>query len=224
MPLVSHTHTLPQHIIWDWNGTLQDDVQAAVNSINFFLEERNLPTIDVEHHRNIFSFPVKHYYTALGFTLENENWAQLSGDFIARFISDDSVTLFESTVPTLTQIKQLGIGMSLVSASEQNTLNQVLADHDIRGYFEHVLGLTDHSANSKKHLVEQLLDSLNYAPSEVLMIGDTTHDKEIADSVGCPCILVTSGYQSEARLRACGCPVLPSIEHLTAYLHTDPNF
>ena len=56
----------PKHIIWDWNGTLQNDVLAAVAGINFLLEQRGMPLVDIQKHRELFSFPARNYYIALG--------------------------------------------------------------------------------------------------------------------------------------------------------------
>ena len=72
-----------RHIVWDWNGTLLDDVQASVNTINQLLAVRSLPRTDASRYRELFGFPVRNYYTAIGFRLENENW-----DLLARTYHD----------------------------------------------------------------------------------------------------------------------------------------
>lgn len=208
---------LPRHIVWDWNGTLQNDVQAAVNGINRLLEERGLPTVDVEKHRSLFSFPVSNYYTALGFKLEEEDWPLLSKTFITAFLSDESTTLFRGTVPTLTLLAAQGVGMSILSASEQSTLEQSLVNHGIQNFFTKVKGLDNHSAGSKLHMAEALFNAIGGPLNEVWLVGDTTHDKEVADAAGCNCILLASGYQSRERLIQCGCPVLDSVSDIPAF-------
>ncbi len=206
-----------RHIVWDWNGTLQDDVQAAVNGINRLLEERGLPTVDVDKHRDLFAFPVSNYYTALGFKLENENWPLLAKTFITAFLADESTTLFRGTVPTLTLLASHGIGMSILSASEQATLEQSLARHGIRQFFREVKGLDNHGAGSKLHMAEALFTTIGTPLDDVWLVGDTTHDKEVADAAGCNCILLASGYQSRERLQQCGCPVLDSVSDIPAF-------
>ena len=49
-------------IIWDWNGTLLNDIELCVLTINELLERRNLTLLSVEDYREVFSFPVKNYY------------------------------------------------------------------------------------------------------------------------------------------------------------------
>lgn len=60
------------HIIWDWNGTILNDVDHAVAMMNTLLVEHNLPLIDREYYREIFDFPVLHYYQKLGFNFEKQ--------------------------------------------------------------------------------------------------------------------------------------------------------
>ena len=211
------TRKLPRHIVWDWNGTLQVDVQAAVNGINMLLVERGLPTVDVEKHRSLFSFPVSNYYTALGFKLENENWTLLARNFITTFLADKSITLFRGTVPTLTRLSSYGIDMSVLSASEQASLESSLIRSGIRNFFGEVSGLDNHGAGSKLHLAEALFKRIGGPFDDVWLVGDTTHDKEVADSAGCNCILLASGYQSHERLAQCACPVLDSVADIPEF-------
>ena len=59
------------HIIWDFNGTLFDDVEAGINSVNDMLSERGLKTLeDKEDYRKVFKFPIIEYYKDLGFDFE----------------------------------------------------------------------------------------------------------------------------------------------------------
>ncbi|MBN2352282.1 MAG: hypothetical protein JXD23_06910 [Spirochaetales bacterium] len=53
-------------VVWDWNGTLLNDMEACIRSMNLMLENRSLPPIDFETYRNVFTFPVIDYYRAVG--------------------------------------------------------------------------------------------------------------------------------------------------------------
>lgn len=204
----------PKHIIWDWNGTLQDDVLAAIAGINVLLEQRGMPLVDIKKHRELFSFPVRNYYIALGFDLENEDWNELSNTFIKAFLAEPSTNLFDWTIPTLAYFKEKEIGMSLVSAAEENTLKQTVGKYGILHYFDNIVGLSDHGAGSKAENAKRLISTLGIPTDEIFLIGDTTHDKEVADYAGCSCILVESGYESRERLLKSGAKVIPSIKEL----------
>ena len=73
-----------QHIIWDWNGTLLDDVPHAVKTINHFLEKHGLEQLDHERYRNIFRFPIFDYYQALGFDFKKAPFESLCHQYVDR--------------------------------------------------------------------------------------------------------------------------------------------
>ena len=49
-------------ILWDWNGTLLDDVEVCIESMNSMLSKRKKPLLTREHYKEIFTFPVIDYY------------------------------------------------------------------------------------------------------------------------------------------------------------------
>ena len=71
------------HIIWDWNGTLLDDVGACVRAINQMLGSRGLPLLkSVAAYRAVFGFPIEDYYRRVGFDFDKEPFADLSDEYI----------------------------------------------------------------------------------------------------------------------------------------------
>lgn len=217
LPPNSRPNGLPAHIVWDWNGTLRDDIQAAVNGINVLLEQRCLPTVDVARHRETFGFPVKDYYRALGFRLEHEDWDAMAREFHQHFVADRSPMLRPAAVPTLDAFRQRGVGMSLLSACEFSILDRLLEEYGLRRYFADVRGLDNLHARSKLDIGREMVRSLGTSPEHVWFIGDTDHDWEVASAIGSPCLLLADGYQSPRRLARCGCPVLPSLEHVLPF-------
>ena len=212
---------LPSHIVWDWNGTLQDDVQAAVNGINVLLARRGLPLSTLEIHRRHFGFPVRNYYTALGFRLEDEDWDELSQSYYDAFYSDPTPRLFDATMPTLRRLRALGVGMSRVSAAERTVLVSSLKRYGLDALLDNICGLGDRNAQSKlelgRDLVGRLVRDCGFDPRAIWFVGDTNHDYEMAAACGASCLLLTCGYQSEERLAACPCPRVGSIADVLGF-------
>ena len=209
----------PRHIIWDWNGTLQDDVEAAVNGINALLLPRNLPLCTLERHRRLFQFPVRKYYEAVGFELEKENWQALAVRFHEVFTNDPTIRLKPEARTVLQTFKEAGIGQSLLSACEQGILDRLVAHYGIRDYFGVVSGLDNLSAQSKLENGRRLVEGLGLPPEEVWFIGDTDHDYELAHAFGASCLLLTDGYQDDARLAHCPCPKIHSLGAVLDFFH-----
>ena len=96
-----------------------------------------------------------------------------------------------------------------------NTLTQF---HGIRIFFQKVIGLENHYAWSKLEVGQAWIKELPYDPHNVVLIGDTVHDHEVAQNIGVDCVLVGHGHNSYARLVKTGTKVYHNIEELESWL------
>jgi len=209
-----------RHVIWDWNGTLLDDAQACVDAINVLLERRKLPTVTCEQYRDIFDFPVRNYYLKLGFNLEMEDWHSLTLEYHEVYaVTSAESKLRPGTIETLDRFRSDGISLSVLSACEMKLLLKMIGERDIFDYFVHLYGLSNLYADSKVSLGHAMFDDTSLPRSESLLVGDTTHDAEVAAALGIPCLLMTGGHQSASKLVGCNCPLVPTMaavyRHLT---------
>ncbi len=202
-------------IIWDWNGTLLNDLEIAIGAINQLLGERGLPRITTERYLETFTFPVRDYYEKIGFDLINELFEIPAARFTA--IYNKAVAncpLHEEVIPLLGRLKDMGCRQFIVSAMEQEQLEKTVTDSGIRPFFEDLCGLNNHFAASKVEAGLSLITQRRLNPDTTLMVGDTIHDFEVAQSLGCSCILVANGHQSKGRLLSTGVTVLDRLEEI----------
>lgn len=191
-----------KHIIWDWNGTLLDDVDIVIDAMNNLLRKRGLPLINRESYKHIFTFPVKDYYARLGFDFLAEPYEKLADEFTAEINSQKyCYKLFPEVEGILEKVSFLGITQSILSASAQDKLTEMVGTFGIDGYFKAVNGLSNHYAHSKIEAGKQCLSILEINAAEVVLIGDTAHDFEAAAALGCDCLLIANGHQSYPRLK-----------------------
>lgn len=112
-----------QHIIWDWNGTLLDDVQLCADIMNNLLKARLLPTITLKTYREIFTFPVKDYYIKAGHDFANELFEKIGRDFIDEYEKRKTeCALYPYTAEVLEILHSLKIEQHLLSVYKQNNL------------------------------------------------------------------------------------------------------
>lgn len=208
-----------RHVIWDWNGTLLDDVQACVDAINVLLERRQLPTITRDQYRDVFDFPVRDYYLKLGFNLDMEDWHGLATEYHEVYATASADTaLRPGAVEALDRFRADGLSLSILSACELNLLRRMMDQRGILGYFDHVYGLSDLYAHSKLSLGRAMLNDTALTRAEALLVGDTTHDAEVADALGIACLLMTGGHQSASKLGNCNCPLVPDMDAVYRHL------
>jgi phosphoglycolate phosphatase len=191
-----------QHIIWDWNGTLLQDVDHALQVTNRLLAEENLPTITLSQYKKLMRFPVIHYYKDLGFDTSERRFPELCERFNQYFHAGvKDCGLWPGAKQTLQHIKQLGKRQSILSASEHGLLVAQVEMFDLDPLLDFVMGLPDKAANSKVERGHQLMKAANCAPSKTILIGDTDHDLEVGQALGIEVILVEHGHQEPERLR-----------------------
>lgn len=200
------------HIIWDWNGTLLDDSWMAVMVINKTLSKRDMPTIDHDHYQKIFGFPVIDYYRRLGFDFVDESFEVIGTEFIDGYEAHKyDVQLHRGVRNVLRNLRQRGVTHSILSAYKQNTLDELVEHFGLTSTFKKIIGLDNHYAHSKVDNARKWMSELTYDPSEVLFVGDTEHDYEVAHAIGVDCILIPGGHRTRQALESTGCTVLDNI-------------
>ncbi len=204
-----------KHIIWDWNGTIFNDVVLGVDIINELLQERGLNLLTVEVYREIFTIPVKDYYASLGFDFSKEPFEVVGKHWMDGYERRKfECILFEGVVNLMEKVNKMRIGQSILSAYPQHTLEEMVDHFNLRKYFEHIVGLDNIYAASKLHLGKVLMKKLGNGSGETLVIGDTIHDYDVATEIGADCVLVANGHQSKNKLLAVTNNVIDSIEQL----------
>lgn len=203
-------------VIWDWNGTLLNDIDASLNSINPLLEERNLKLHTKESYRRVFGFPVKDYYVQSGFDFNTDDWEKVAHDFVRNFKQElGKAELFHEVHHILEFLKDLGIGQFILSAMEHNSLVENVNDKGITDFFTHISGIDNIYANSKQQNGLKLIHDFGLDAEKSLLIGDTIHDFEVAESMGIDCALIACGHQDISRLQATNCKyVVSGLQHI----------
>ena len=199
-------------ILWDWNGTLLDDAETCLSAMNKMLSKRSMKELNMEYYREIFNFPVIDYYTQIGFDFEKESFEQLSVEFIDAYTIDlpnaHLVGHAEKVLQYFTHVEKKNI---ILSAMKKDMLINSVREKGVDSYFQEILGIGDIYAESKSHIALQYVSDNNLIPSDLVMIGDTIHDFEVAGEIGCRCILVADGHQSKKRLKDTGVKVVDTL-------------
>lgn len=195
--LGEHMTESEKHILWDWNGTLLDDVVVCIDCMNIMLEKRNLPQIDRQTYRDIFTFPVIDYYKKLGFDFNREPFTDLAPEYISLYTEHSpKAKLHRDVVSVLKDAKAKGFSQFILSAMEQEELLLQATDKGILHYFEDIIGLDNIHAKSKIGQGKKLIEDRSLPADQCVVIGDTYHDYEVAKELGCRCILVDKGHQN----------------------------
>lgn len=207
-------------IFWDWNGTLVADVDLVVKINNMVFAAHGYRDTTAEEYRRLFRFPVREYYYDLGVTPEDfkviaKEWNE---GYVAHF---HETGLTDGVLEALRRFKAAGFRQVIISASQVDQLRaQVKSFPELEGMFDEVLGLSDVYAVSKVQLARDYLARSGVDPQDAVFLGDTTHDAEVAQAIGCRCYLISGGHQADDVLATAGdAQVIRRFEELFPILH-----
>lgn len=202
------------HIIWDFNGTILDDVDTGIASVNKLLSDRGLPTVkDKAAYREVFGFPIVDYYRRLGFDFNVEPYEVIAPLWVEQYmINVRMAPIFPDVEMAMTFFKDKGIPQTLLSATEREMLCGQLNDLGLTDVFCEILGREDIHAASKEGIAKKWREA--HLGENVLMIGDTDHDLQVAKAIGADCALICRGHQSAEYLRGLGASVYNSLSEL----------
>ncbi len=186
-----------KYIFFDFNGTLIDDLDLCLGILNEHLKKQNKKELDMETYKKIFTFPVSEYYIKAGLDFSIEPYESLADTFIAKYKSlFNTCKLYPETKETLAYLKDKGIKLICLSATEINMLIMQLEYFGIKDYFDDILGIGDIYAKSKEEVALNYVNNNHIEKDKAILIGDTLHDFECAEKMGITAILNYSGHQS----------------------------
>ena len=184
-----------RNIIFDWSGTLVDDLPAVWKATNFVCSQAGIAQLSLERFRAEFCLPFQKFYDRY---LPHIPMPQLESWFHSHFKQvQDSVVELPHAREFLQFCRQQQMRTFLLSAVHPDHFNlqaKVLGFHDFldRPY----LGVWD-----KRARIHEVLTENGLAPKETLFIGDMQHDIETARHGGIRSCAVLTGYHSVAQLR-----------------------
>ncbi len=201
-------------ILFDWNGTLLDDVEAGFSCMVKTQKKYGIkPLENVDQYREIFGFPVKAYYEKAGFDFSRQDWSQVGQAFMDDYVSCfQNIPLNPQAVSVLKKAREAGYVSLILSATRLDLLkDQVMHFDELKELIDGVYGIEDIYASSKVSAGQEILKS-SLPWDQLVMIGDTLHDGQVASALGIPAILCATGHQSRKVLETSGLPVVDSLQ------------
>jgi phosphoglycolate phosphatase len=200
----------PKLVVFDWNGTILADTIASWKASNDCLEYYGAKPISMARFRETVDFPVLHFYKRNGCSVErvlgDKGGANHHFQTQYRMYSKSARTR-KGTRDLLEWLRGKGIDRTILSNYLTPRIVEDLRRLKLDPYFSHVCGNTDDGSKVLEHATKQkrLADFLadrGYHAKDVVIVGDSTEEPEIAHRMGLKSISITGGYFSTSRLHA----------------------
>jgi phosphoglycolate phosphatase-like HAD superfamily hydrolase len=199
------------HLVWDWNGTLLDDLTLVVAATNSAFAAIGGPAVDAGEHRRQFRRPIAEYYAeVLGRAVDRDEFGRLDRIFHDAYrVGLTSCTLAGDATAA---IKSWSGTQSLLSMWFHDELIPAVETYGLTGLFSRIDGLRSAIGGDLKagHLGAHLRE-IGIPGEQVVLIGDSLDDAAAAAANGGACVLYTGGFTDPGRLRASGLPVADTL-------------
>ncbi|WP_327006512.1 HAD hydrolase-like protein [Dactylosporangium sp. NBC_01737] len=200
-----------KHLVWDWNGTLLDDLNLVVDATNVCLATVGGPVITADDHRRDFRRPILDYYAHVLERPVGEVEFQLLDDAFhdAYRLGMADVKLAPDALEALGRWTGT---QSLLSMFFHDELLIEVERHGLGVHLVRVDGLPGTVGGHRKAAyLDRHLQALGLDPADVVLVGDSVDDGEAATSLGATCVLYAGGFTDVSLLKATGLPVARSL-------------
>ena len=199
-------------IVWDWNGTLLDDVSASLSSVNDMLRARNMDELDIVRYRECIGVPIIKFYEKV-FDLDSEDYNSILREYNRGYLFHlKDCGLSKGSEEALEFFRGEGCLQIIVSSSNNAQLVENVEKYGVSEFFDAILGSENYLAESKIERAKKYLKQKNIA--KPLVIGDLEHDCTLADEIGADCVLLTTGHEKPERLLASGARIVDSLTEM----------
>ncbi|RTL47733.1 MAG: HAD family hydrolase [Rhodocyclaceae bacterium] len=207
-------------IVFDWDGTLMDSAAAIAGSVQAAARDLGLEPPSDERARHIIGLGLEDALRHALPNLPSERYGELSIRYRHHYLAQDqALTLFNGVEAMLEALLAAGHILAVATGKSRLGLDRALAVSGLGPRF-HASRCAD-ECFSKPHpqMLEELMDEFGIAPEATLMIGDTSHDVQMAHNARVEAVAVSYGAHPRAGLEALA-PLhcVDSVEELATWL------
>ncbi len=188
-------------IVFDWDGTVVDSTAVIVNSIQSACRDLDLPVPSDEAARHVIGMGLQQALRHAVPEAPEELLPQLVERYRHHyFAQDEDITLFDGARDTIAALHDAGYQLAVATGKSRNGLERSMHASGMEGYF-HATRTADQTF-SKPHpaMLLELMEELGAGPERVLMVGDTTHDLQMALNAGVDAVGMTHGAHPAGQL------------------------
>lgn len=200
-----------RHVIWDWNGTLADDLSAVVECVSASLAAIGEGPIVADDYRSHYTRPVRLFYDRLlDRSVTDGEWRQIEETFHIRYKeAARRVPLAPDAYTAIEAVSAAGNTQSILSMWWHDYLRSEVIRHGLEPYMLRIDGNTKDASETKERLLSIHLRELG--ANGAVMIGDAMDDAAAAAAAGIPCVLYDGGSHHRRELESAGTPVASSL-------------
>jgi phosphoglycolate phosphatase len=207
-------------VVFDWDGTLIDSAGAIVACIQAACRDLGLPVPDEERASHVIGLGLADALAHAVPTLPPAEYGRLAERYRFHFLARDAaLPLFPGTREMLSALRLRGHALAIATGKSRAGLARALQTTSLAALFDATRCADQTAPKPAPDMLLELMDELGAEPSRTIMIGDTSHDLQMAASAGVAAVAVSYGaHPAEALAALTPLALVHSTEELAAWL------
>lgn len=215
-------------LVFDWDGTLVDSIERIVTSLQHASKQAADIHIDETQARDVIGLGLNEAISKLHPELDAQLHAtklnNIADAYRQHYFYGNTVPapLFAGVSDLLDELRENGFTLAISTGKSRAGLEHSIDEHQLADYFATTRCAGENKSKPHPEMLHEILDELNFAASQTLMIGDSEHDLKMANNANVQCIGVTHGVHDAKTLEKFNPLIcLNNITELSDYLIHD---
>lgn len=190
-------------VVFDWDGTLADSTTMIAESIRSACADVGCTVPALAAARYVIGLGLADSLRHVAPDLAPERYVELAARYRHHYLARDaSIPLFDGARAMLDELAGAGFRLAVATGKTRVGLDRALAHHGLAARFDVTRCADEGRPKPYPDMLVALMAASGAAPHETLMIGDTTHDLDLARNAGADGLAVTYGAHDRAGLAA----------------------
>lgn len=190
-------------VVFDWDGTLMDSAAAIAESIQAACADLGHPVPEASQARYVIGLGLSDAISHVVPGLDPAAYPQMVERYRTHFLARDRGTeLFDGARDLLQDLQSAGTMLAVATGKSRRGLDRALAETGLRPMFDFTRSADEGLAKPHPDMLLAILDRLGVSAEKALMVGDTTHDLDMAHAAGVPAVALTHGAHERSALEA----------------------
>jgi phosphoglycolate phosphatase len=190
-------------VVFDWDGTIIDSHASIVECMQEASREMDLPVPERDRASHVIGLGLHDAMRIVAPDLAQYRYPEFIERYRRHFLArEDSMELFPGMRSLLEELRKSRL-LAIATGKSRRGLDRALEASGMQAYFSASRCADETHPKPHPAMLLEVMAELEVAPDAALMIGDTSHDLEMARAAGVDAIAVTYGAHPESGLRAC---------------------
>jgi phosphoglycolate phosphatase len=181
-------------IAFDWDGTLFDSTRIIARCIQAAVRDVGGSVPSDETAGYVIGLGLAQALARAAPDVPQHKYPELNARYHHHYLAhQNDISLFDGVLPLLAALRARGHRLTVATGKSRRGLDEALQAVELKGRFDASRTADETAGKPHPRMLHELMEEFGVAPQRTLMIGDTTHDLQMALNAGCASVGVSYG-------------------------------